>query len=307
MTPAPAATSADGLPGSEAGPPPQRVSPITFPSQEPALPEPDASQPAAVRDAFRQCLFALRPDVDWLLGALRLQRRIVEASYPSKYRNHRYAAALLLWSRVYSTGLELLRLSAWGSYAACPPLVRASLEWLAAEQAVVGTEFEEFEHWLRSAYTPESDYAAIDVGMGQYMAGQQIAMAEDLGAVYRSAAELARPHFGASALLVAPESNRKKLALHWGDQAFHHGWAQILFGWQIVIQQRQIRFAVGRGLFGVEAEERKRFQQLSRQAETLLAASARCRTEWIAGKTRERLLVHNFRRQPGGAPQRFLL
>ena len=94
--------------------PAQRVSPITFPHADPSLAAPDASQPQEVRDAYRQCLFALRSDVQWLLDALRLQRKIVEQSYPSRYRNHPYASALLLWSRVYGAGLEALRLTAWG-------------------------------------------------------------------------------------------------------------------------------------------------------------------------------------------------
>ncbi len=284
-----------------------RVSPITFPKADPAVGKPDETQPQAVRDAYRECTFALGPEMGWLLDALRLQRQIVEQSYPSKFRSHRYAAALLYWSRIYNTAVELLRLTSWAAYTTAPPLVRASLDWLAAEHAVVGSEFSEFEAWLRAAYEPDREHSATNVGMGQYMAGQQIAMRKELAAIYRAAADLSRPHFGASALVVAPESDRRKLAVHWGDQSFHFGWAQLLFGWQVAIQQQQLRFAVGRRLFAVEREERERFQALGRQSDTLLGARDRCRAEWVSEGGRQRLLIHNFRRQPSGAPRRILL
>ncbi len=162
---------------SEANPesPPQRVAPITFPREDPVLARPNENEVLAVRDAFRETLFALRPDVDWLLAALRMQRQIVEISNPSKFRNQRYASALLFWSRIYATGLELMSSTARASYVVGPPLIRASLEWLGAEQAVVGSEQADYEVWLREAYEPSREFAATDVGMGQYMAGQQVA------------------------------------------------------------------------------------------------------------------------------------
>ncbi len=292
---------------SEPEAPPQRVAPLSVPPDGPTLPKPDDTQPAQVRDAFRQSAFALQDDIAWLLEALSLQHRIVTASTGSRLRNHRYAAALLFWSRVYSTGLELLRATAWGAYGICPPLVRASLEWLAAEQAVVGEEQHEYQAWLREALKSERDYSATDVGMGQYMAGQQLAMAPELEGAYRAAAELARPHFGASLLLIASESNRQRIAIHWGDQAFHLGWAQLLFGWQTVIQERQLRFAIGRDLFLVESADRERYHRLARQAEALRGGRDRCRSEWVQKDGRQRLLIENFRRQPGGAPRRLLL
>ena len=183
--------------------PPQRVSPITVPEEDPTLPAPDASQPALVRDAFREFGFACSMESRWIARSLTLQRQIVRDSTPSRYRNHRYAAALLLWSRIDAVALEVWRLIAWANYAAAPPLIRASLEWLGAEQAVVGSEFAEFEDYLRDFAAHDAEHAASEWGMGQYMAGQQLAMAADLGAVYRAAAELGRPHFGASMLVTA--------------------------------------------------------------------------------------------------------
>ena len=299
-------SAATGGEAAETAPLP-RVAPITFPAADAAIGAPGAEQSTATRDAYRECRFALGNELNWLGEAFSLQRRIVEGSYPSRYRNHRYAAALLLWSRVYSSGIELARLTAWARYAACPPLVRASLDWLGAEQAVVGEEIGEFETWLRTAFQPNRAHSATEVGMGHYLAGQQVAMAADLAAIYRAAAELARPHFGASAVLVAPESNQQRLALHWGDESFHFGWAQLLFGWQIAVQQRQLQFSVGRGLFAVEAAERTRFQELSRQGTALLRERERCGVEWVQSGGQERLLLVKFRRQPSGAPKRLLL
>ncbi len=288
-------------------PPPQRVSPITVPDGDPALPAPDASLPASVRDAFREYGFACSVESRWIARSLTLQRQIVRDSAHSRYRNHRYAAALLLWSRIDAAALEAWRLTAWANYAAVPPLIRAALEWLGAEQAVVGSEFAEFQDYLRDFARHDAEHAAGDWGMGQYMAGQQLAMAPDLSAVYRAAAELARPHFGASMLATASGSNRQRVLVHWGDRSFHLGWAQLLSGWLLTLLGRQTRFAIGRGLFAVDAAARESFQALTRESETLLARPDRCRAEWVTRDGRQRLLISGFRRQPSGAPRRILL
>ena len=290
------------------GPAPQRVSPITAPEEDPALPAPDASQPTLVRDAFREFGFACGVESRWIARSLTLQRDIVRASQGSRYRNHRYTASLLLWSRIDAVALEVWRMIAWANYAPVPPLMRAALEWLGAEQAIVGSEFEEFEAYLHDFAQHDAAHAAVDLGMGQYMAGQQLAMSAELGDVYRAAAELARPHFGASMLVTAAESNRQRVLVHWGDRSFHLGWAQLLTGWLMVLLGRQSRFAVGRGLFAVEATQRESFQALTREAGAILAAQDRCRAEWVQAEDGgQRLLIHGFRRQPSGAPQRLIL
>ena len=177
------------------------------------------------------------------------------------------------------------------------------MEWLGAEQAVVGDEQIEFEDWLREAWSNNADHHATEIGMGQYMAGQTIAMAPETADAYRAVSELSRSHFGASALLTADGSHDKRFLVAWADEAFHLGWAQLLFGWQIVIQDRQCRFAVGSGLFGVESEDRQEYQRLHRQSQTILQDQRRCRAEWIIDQGRQRLLIDNYRRQPSGAPQ----
>ena len=108
-------------------------------------------------------------------------------------------------------------------------------------------------------------------------------------------------------MLVAPESNRQRIALHWGDQSFHFGWAQLLFGWQIAVQDRQLRFAIGRDLFAVDAGVREEYHALHRRASTMLESADRCRSEWVEQEGRARLLLHQFRRQPSGAPKQILL
>ena len=288
-------------------PPRQRISPITFPTDTPALVKPRDDEPQARRDAFRETSFALPLDLRWLQDAFALQRKIVEQSYGSSFRNRRYASALMFWSRVYAAGLEARALVARASYSAALPLMRAAMEWLGAEQAVVGDEQIEFEDWLRKAWSNNTEHHATEVGIGQYMAGQQIAMAPETADAYRAVSELSRPHFGASALLTADGSHDKRFLVNWADEAFHLGWAQLLFGWQIVIQDRQCRFAVGSGLFGVESEDRQEYQRLHRQTQTILQDERRCRGEWTIDQGRQRLLIDNFRRQPSGAPKRILL
>ncbi len=288
-------------------PPRQRISPITFPTEPLTLPKPQEDEPQTVRDALRETSFALGLDQRWLLDALALQRQIVEQSSHSRYRKRTYASALLFWSRVHRAGIDLLAMTSRASYGSCLPLIRAALEWLGAEQAVVGEEQIEFEDWLREAWSNNAEHHATEIGMGQYMAGQQIAMAPETADAYRAASELGRSHFGASALLTASESHDKRLLVNWADSSFHLGWAQLLLGWQIVIQDRQCRFAVGSGLFGVEADDRATYQRLHRQAQTILGDARRCRASWIIDQGRQRLLIENFRRQPSGAPKRFLL
>ena len=288
-------------------PPRQRISPITFPSDAPALSKPRDDEPQTRRDAFRETTFALPLDLRWLQDAFALQRKIVEQSYGSSFRNRRYGSALIFWSRVYGSGLEARALTARASYSSALPLMRATMEWLGAEQAVVGDEQVEFEDWLRDAWSNNAEHHATAIGMGQYMAGQQIAMAPETADAYRAVSELSRPHFGASALLTADGSHDKRLLVNWADEAFHLGWAQLLLGWQMVIQDRQCRFAVGSGLFGVEAEDRQEYQRLHRQSQSILQDQRRCRGEWILDGGRQRLLIDNYRRQPSGAPKRILL
>ncbi len=299
----------DDAPPSAAGSalPDKRISPITVPAAPPNLPAPPDTAPQEVRDAYRECLFTLGPDVRWLHAALTLQHQVVTASMPSRYRNRRYAAALLLWSRVYTAGQDLLQAATWGQYGVCPPLTRAALEWLAAEEAVVGEEFSEFEAWLDAALGPHPALGATNLGMGHYLANQGLAGQPMLGPIYRAVSEFSRPHFGVSLLLGAPESNPQKLAVRWADRSFHHGWAQLVLGWQIALQERQTGFAIGSGLFAAEAAQREAYQQLRRQADTLLAQRDRCRASWMDADGRERLLIENFRRQPSGAPRRWLL
>ncbi len=288
-------------------PPRQRISPITFPSDTPELHGPRDDEPQHRRDAFRETGFALALDLQWLQAAFSLQRKIVVQSYGSSFRNRRYASALMFWSRVYSGGIEARALTARGSYSSALALMRATMEWLGAEQAVVGEEQVEFEDWLREAWSNHAEHHATEIGMGQYMAGQQIAMAPETADAYRAVSELSRSHFGASALLTADGSHDKRFLVNWADEAFHLGWAQLLFGWQVTIQDRQCRFAVGSGLFGVESEDRQEYQRLHRQSQSILEDPRRCRAEWIVEQGRQRLLIDGYRRQPSGAPKRILL
>ena len=288
-------------------PPSQRISPFSFPTETPELPRAGEDVPQSQRDALRETGFALALDLQWLRAAFRLQRKVVEQSYGSSFRNRRYASALMFWSRVYGAGIEARALTAQASYSSALALLRASMEWLGAEQAVVGEEQVEFEDWLRDAWSNNAEHHATEIGMGQYMAGQQIAMAPETADAYRAVSELSRSHFGASALLTADGSHDKRFLINWADEAFHLGWAQLLLGWLITIQDRQCRFAIGSGLFGVEAEDRQEYQRLHRQSESILQDQRRCRAAWVIDQGRQRLLIDGFRRQPSGAPKRILL
>ena len=286
---------------------PKRISPISFPPFTPILAQPAKGDSEAVRDAFRECRFALSPDINWLQQTLVLQRDLVEASYPTKYRNPRYAASLLLWSRIYSTGIETLRLTTLARYAACPSLIRSCIEWLGSESAVEEKQGEDFVSWLNAAFIPNQEKAATEFGMGQFFSSEMIAADQELAIAYQGATELARPHFGVSALLLAPESNRDRIQIHWGDESFHLGWSEMLFEWQILIQQRQVNLALNSKLFAQDSSVRDTWQKLNKEAELILNKSSRCKLESVRIDGQDRLIILNFRRRASGAPQRILL
>ena len=203
----------------------------------------------------------------------------------------------MFWSRVYGGGLEARALTARASYSAALPLMRATMEWLGAEQAVVGRSRSSSRTGCGRRGRPMPSSTRRRLAWAVHGGSADRDGARD-GRCLRAVSELSRPHFGASALLTADGSHDKRFLVNWADEAFHLGWAQLLFGWQIVIQDRQCRFAVGSGLFGVESEDRQEYQRLHRQSQTILEDQRRCRGEWILDQGRQRLLIDNFRRQP---------
>jgi|SRR5579875_111625 len=284
----------------------QRVAPVVFPRRWDLPPRP-GSPPEAV-DAYRQTEFALRADLRLLETGMNLQLKIVAETYPAPHRTMRAAAFQLYWSRAFHALSDAAALILRGSYVSVPALARTACECLAAAAQLGGDEHAIFLDFLREALRPDERFHAIDVGKGSYLAGGTLAAVERLGYVYRIASELSRPGIGATLLVTAPESNRQRLAVLFGDQAFHLGWAQLTLGWLIALCTVALDLATADGapLYCSE-ETRAAIAAYRPEVDAALADPQRCAVQEVDSDGERRLLVVNFRRQTGGAPQKLLL
>jgi hypothetical protein len=293
---------------SETPAPSQRVAPMVFPEQYVLPGRPDQSALPSVQDAYRQTQWTLAEDLRLFARAQELQLTIVKDSYPSRYRSHRLAAVAMLWSRAYLHLGSAAELVTRGQYAACPPLVRAACELIAAQIQLHDAELEAYLDWLQGSLRPNESLRGTDVGLGRYLAGETLASHPALGRAYRAASELARPHFGASLLASAPESNLQRVAVAFADTAFHVGWAQLILGWCLTLADAQLAFVTGAGgTFHVTDQVRQAYAELAGQIRALLSRDDRCYIDEVMEDGARRFVVHNFRRQPRGAPKRFIL
>jgi hypothetical protein len=288
--------------------PPQRVSPPVFPERwdRPGKPADDALP--TIQDAFRQTGFQLGGDLRLLHEGMNLQLQVVQASSASKYRTHALAAGLLLWSRAFLAVSDAAAAVTRASYGSVPPLARMACECLAAAHQAHTDELPAFSAWLADALAPDEAVKAIDIGIGQFMAGSTIAAEADLGAVFRAASEFARPHFGVALTLGAPESNRTRVAVTFADQTFHFGYAQLTLGWLLTLCDVALRLArVASAPYHVPEDTAAAIDRWSAAVAALLAQPDRCRVEQVGAGMDRRWLLHNVRRQSGGAPRRLLL
>jgi hypothetical protein len=214
----------------------------------------------------------------------------------------------MLWSRAFLALSDAASAILNGSYGSVAPLARMACECIAAAHQAHTEEQPAFREWLAGAMKPDEQHKATDITIGQFMAGSTIVSEEDLGAVYRAASELARPHFGVSATIVAAESNQQKLAVTFADQSFHFGWAQLTLGWLLRIGDVQLRLAQTPGApYNVTDDLSDAASNWSGRVHNLLDQPDRCRIEEISAGLNRRWLIHNFRRQAGSAPRRLML
>jgi hypothetical protein len=288
--------------------PGQRVSGIEFPREYRLPAKPDASEPAAAQDAYRQMLFVLGGDLRLFAEGMGLQLRILNDSSHSRYRTHTYAAVVSNWSRAFSAMADACALVVRGSYASVPNLVRSACELIAAEYQLHREEMGEYVAWLLGHLTPNDEHKALDVGLGHYFAGSTLAADERLRLVYRASSDLGRPNFGSALLLTAPESNNARLAYAFDEHAFHVALAEIELGWLLRLCERQIAVAVHmHDVFNITDETHAAYGDYARRVESTIAATSRARLEEVEEENFKRWLVHNFRRQPSGAPKKLLL
>jgi len=130
-----------------------------------------------------------------------------------------------------------------------------------------------------------------------------LAADEALGLPYRLLTDLSMPHFGSTALQVAPDSSPQKLALTFADRAFHLGWAELVSGWLLTLALAQLDAVTASGLFATPDETGRERERLRAEVEERLSDGRRCRAEDADG----RFLIRNFRRAASGLPKRVIL
>ncbi len=289
----------------------QRVARIRPPSQFVLPSRPPESAGEQTLDAYRQARFILGNDIELFGEMMDLQLGLVEDANPgtsSQYRTPELAAISALWSRAYMALADAMLLVSRGSYASTLPLVRAACELIAAEEGLRAGEMDQHHEWLSSTLRPDEKHKAFEFQIGRYFAGGVLFSDDVLRGVYRPAGDLGRPAFGASLLLVGPESSNTRLAVSFADPSFHQGWAEITLGWLLALSARQIKVVMdAEGIFPVAAARRQAYERLQKRVDEALAKRERCRIEEIVDGYNRRYLVQNFRRSSGGSPKRILL
>jgi hypothetical protein len=287
--------------------PPQRVSGMRVPEDWSLPGKPPNLRPDA-EDAWRQTGFLLSEELHLLSAGLSLQTRLAGSGYAPASRTMRMAAHASLWSRALTTTSDAIGLARRGSYQSALPLVRQAVELVAA-QAGLEDDYEEFKRWAHQGYVRNNEAKADEIGLGHYFAGDAISRDEHLRLIYRGSSDLGRPNFGPTALFVAAEASRQRYPLILGDHAFHLGWSQLLLGWLLRVDTKQLHLAMhAQALFPGSPELREEIVTHVREAETLLDDDRRCRLEeWTDGEGRRRHLLVEFRRQSSDAARRVLL
>jgi hypothetical protein len=272
---------------------------------------PPESAGAAALDAYRQTRFLLGNDLDLFADLADLQLALLRDANPaqsSRYRTPELAAITALWSRSYLYLTDALLLTTRGSYATAVPLVRAAAEVIAAQEGLRAGEMPLFRQWLAATLKPDVKFKALEFELGRYFAGEVLAGDDVLRSVYRPAAELSRPAFGAGLLQVGPESNDNRLAITFADASFHLGWAELTLGWLLALADKQVEVILrANEIFPASEERRPAFDALHRRVSDSLGRGDRCHIEEVPDGSDLRYLVHNFRRASGAAPKRVLL
>jgi hypothetical protein len=281
-------------------PPSPKIAPYAFPERYELSVRPAGASPT-VQDAHRQTQFLLVPDLSLFERAMNLQLAIVAAS--AKKRNPETAALLGFWSRTFAYLSDTSMLLSRASYTACPPLLRAACDCIAAQRSLQSEGFDEYQQWLATALAKDREHAASRIDIGRYRAGSALAEDERLGSAYRILTDLAMPHFGSTVLQTAPDSSQQKLALAFADNLFHLGWAELIAGWLLLLAEAQIETALAAAEFEAGDALREDAARLLKEISQAQANSRRCRVEELGDGQR---LIHNFRRTVSGAPKRVL-
>ena len=252
-------------------------------------------------DAYKQTQFLLGEDLSLFERSMNLQLRVVDDN--SKARSLPAAGLVLAWSRMYSCLAGACELMCAGFYVACPPLLRAALDGIAAQRSLSAENFQEFEVWTYDAVSQWPEHQALALDLGRYRSGSVLAEDDRLSAAYRLLTDLSMPHFGATALQVAPETGLERMPIGFADRSFHLGWAELTVGWMLLLADAQFEVLFKQEALTLSAEMKEEIQELRKDIKGTLATSKRCRAEEVEG----RFLLLNFRRTASGQPKRVIL
>ncbi len=272
----------------------------TFPERYTLPAKPSGAQPTAL-DAHKQTQFLLGDDLALFERGMNLQLAIVTEN--KKARTATAGALFSLWSRSYSHLSDACTLMCSGAYVSCPPLLRAALDCIAVQRSLIGEGFGEYEEWAEHAVTQAKEQQAMAFDLGRYRAASVLAEVSELGSAYRLLTDLSMPHFGSTAVQVAPETGLERMGMGFADVAFHLGWAELTTGWLLLMTITELEALGGQQALAVTREQHETISTLSTGIESSLGNSRRCRAEGVDG----RFLIHNFRRAASGQPKRVML
>jgi hypothetical protein len=266
-----------------------------------SLPPRPTSATAAVQDAHRQTNFLLPDDLFLFERVMNVQLQIVAAN--ARARSPHAAGLFTMWSRAFSYIADACALTIRASYSSATPLLRAALDCIAVQRSLIADGFAEYEAWYDGAVSRGKERAAIVFDIGRFRAASALAADERLGMLYRLLSGLALPHFGASTLVVAPDTNQQKIAAGFADNAFHLGWAELLTGWLNELAAAQVRTVIDTDTFSVTATLRADAEAAVRDVAASAESGRRCYVE----QKDDHFVFHNFRRTATGQPRRIIL
>ena len=186
--------------------------------------------------------------------------------------------------------------------------MRTATECIAAQEGLRAGEMPLYKRWLAATLLPDERHKAFEFELGRYFSGETLASDATLRAIYRPAAELGRPNFGATMLQSGPESNMRMVQMAFADRTFHQGFTELTAGWLVALAARQLRVLVDAdAIVPVSEEVRALYEKLQTEVDASLARDDRCRVEELVDGNMRRYMVHNFRRQGSGSPKKLIL
>ncbi len=266
-----------------------------------SLPPRPAPATAAVNDAHRQTNFLLPDNLFLFERAMNVQLQVLAGN--AKARSPQAAGLFTIWSRAFSCLADACALTVVASYSSAAPLLRSAIDFIAAQRSLIADSFAEYEAWYPAAVTRARERAAIVYDAAPSSAATAPAAGERLAMLHGLLSVLSLPHFGASTLIVAPETNQQRIAAGFADNAFHLGWAELLTGWLNELAAAQVQTLLETDVFSLSANLRSDAEAAVRDVAASAEGARRCYVEHKDGH----FIFQNFRRTATGQPRRIIL